>query len=82
MRTLARPAARRMRSRTSSTRVTYWFVGLYSLHKLAGMSLARDQVGNWRDVMLSTWTAEDMAILSMILTFWFVGRVWERARGA
>ena len=62
--------------------VTYWFVGLYSLHKLAGMSMAREQLGNWREVLLSTWTAEDMAILSMILTFWFVGRVWDRARGA
>jgi len=59
--------------------VTYWFVGLYSAHKIASMTMAREQAGNWRDVFLTSWTEQDMAILSMILTFWFVGRVWERA---
>ena len=64
-----------------------WVAGI-SAHSAAKgavvsfMSMAREQLGNWREVLLSTWTAEDMAILSMILTFWFVGRVWERARGA
>ncbi len=59
--------------------VTYWFVGLYSAHKIAAMHMAREQAGNWRDVLVSSWSDQDMAILSMILTFWFVGRVWERA---
>ena len=32
---------------------------------------------NWKEVLISSWTIDDMAILSMILTFWFVGRVWD-----
>ncbi len=59
--------------------VTYWFVALYSAHKIASMQMAHEQSGNWRDVFLTSWGEPDMAILSMILTFWFVGRVWERA---
>jgi hypothetical protein len=26
------------------------------------------------------WTNEDMALMSMVLNFWFVGRVWERVK--
>jgi hypothetical protein len=59
--------------------VTYWFVALYSAHKIASMQMAYEQAGNWRDVFVTSWSDADMAILSMILTFWFVGRVWERA---
>lgn len=59
--------------------VTYWFVGLYSVHKVATMLMAREQAGNWRDVLVSGWTEQDWSILSLILTFWFVGRVWERS---
>lgn len=59
--------------------VTYWFVGLYSAHKIAAMIMAREQAGSWRDVLLSAWTEQDWTVLSMILTFWFVGRVWERS---
>lgn len=63
--------------------ITYWFTALYSAHKIALMITARDQGANWREVFITTWTDQDWAIYSMILGFWFIGRVWERvnARG-
>lgn len=60
--------------------VTYWFVALYSAVKVATMSMAYEQNGNWKEVLIQSWTTEDMAILMMILTFWFVGRIWERSQ--
>lgn len=59
--------------------VTYWFVGLYSAHKIASMMMAHEQGGGWRDVLITSWTEQDWTVLSMILSFWFVGRVWERS---
>ena len=60
--------------------VTYWFVTLYSLVKFATFSIAMAQGGKWQDVVLSIWSQDDMGILTLILTFWFVGRVWERTK--
>jgi len=42
--------------------------------------LALEQGGAWKEVLVSVWNKDDMAMLMMILTFWFVGRVWERGR--
>jgi hypothetical protein len=61
--------------------ITYAFVGAYFAVKGASFSLAIEQDGNWRDVILSLWTQDDVTILFMIVSFWFVGRVWERGRG-
>lgn len=58
--------------------VTYWFVFFYSVVKIIGIALALDQSANWKEVIVSSWTADDMAILMMILTFWFVGRIWDK----
>lgn len=60
--------------------ISYAFVGAYFAVKLATYLLAIDQGGNWRDVIVSLWTQDDMTIMFMIVSFWFVGRVWERAR--
>lgn len=60
--------------------VTYWFVGLYSAAKIAAIGLAVQQGGKWQEVLAAAWGEPDMAILSLILTFWFVGRVWERSQ--
>ncbi len=59
--------------------VTYWFVLVYSAHKLAAALLAYERDGDWREIVLNSWGEQDWTILSMVLTFWFVGRVWERA---
>jgi len=58
--------------------ITYWFVAAYSITKAASFSLAIDQGSEWRLVVAQLWTEQDWTVLSMILTFWFVGRVWER----
>lgn len=60
--------------------VTYWFVILYSGVKLASMGMAMDQGGQWKEVLVASWTKDDMAILFMILGFWFVSRSIEKLR--
>lgn len=60
--------------------VTYWFVVMYSAVKIISITLAIQQGGNWQQVILESWNEEDMGMLMMILTFWFVGRVYERNR--
>ena len=60
--------------------VTYWFVILYSAVKIASMVTAFDGGANWKEVLVSSWGAEDMSMLSLVLTFWFVGRVWDKQR--
>lgn len=59
--------------------VTYIFIGLYAAIKLAAYVLALSQGGNWAAVLVSMWSTDDMAVLNMILSFWFVGRVYERS---
>ena len=58
--------------------VTYWFVALYSAVKIASILMAYEDSGNWKEVLVTSWNPDDMAMLMLILTFWFVGRVWER----
>lgn len=60
--------------------ITYWFTSLYTAAKVAGMLIAVDQGADWKDVLFSTWTADDMNIYSMILGFWFIGRVWDKKK--
>lgn len=58
--------------------VTYWFVALYSAHKVASMWLAYAQSGSWQQVFVTSWNESDMGILSMIISFWFVSRSLEK----
>jgi hypothetical protein len=60
--------------------VTYLFLSLYAAVKIAGFLVAMEQNGDWKDVVISLWGIDDMAVLNMILSFWFVGRVYERTR--
>ena len=60
--------------------VTYWFVIMYSAVKIVGMAMAVQAGGDWKEVLVSSWTGDDMAMLVMILSFWFVGRVYEKQR--
>lgn len=58
--------------------ITYWLffiyalvkVGIYSTYVNAGV--AADQA------MVALWGPEDTTMLSAVLTFWYVGRIWER----
>jgi hypothetical protein len=60
--------------------VTYLFLALYAGVKLASYLIAIEQGGNWQQVLVSMWGKDDLAVFNMILSFWFVGRVYERAR--
>jgi len=62
--------------------VTYWYVFLYSAVKIVSMWMAIQAGGDWKEVLVLSWTDEDRAILAMILMFWFVGRRYERNNGA
>lgn len=58
--------------------VTYWFVIIYSAVKVAAGLMAIAEGANWKEVLVTSWNQDDMALLMMVLTFWFVGRVYER----
>lgn len=58
--------------------VTYLFILMYAAVKVAMYMLAVDQGGAWEQVVLNLWTQDDITILFMIISFWFVGRVYER----
>ena len=58
--------------------VTYWFVGLYSAYKMAAMYTAHQQGAPWDRLLVQGWSPDDQSMLTLVLTFWFVGRVWER----
>ena len=63
--------------------VTYWFVLMYSVHKVVHLVIAwqNSTQDQWLQVLAASWTEQDWTVLAMILSFWFVGRVWERQRG-
>lgn len=57
---------------------TYYFLVLYGLAKMAMFILAMQSgIGGW-EAILKLYDAEDRAILSGILAFWFVGRVFDK----
>lgn len=60
--------------------VTYLFVIAYAAVKIAAFLIALEQNGDWKQVITAMWGVDDMAVLNMILSFWFVGRVYERTR--
>lgn len=57
--------------------VTYGIFAFYVACRAAGLVLAFQQGGDWRGVLAGAWTADDMAVLMLVLTFWFTGRAWE-----
>jgi hypothetical protein len=59
--------------------VTYAFLALYASVKIASFLIAIDQNGNWKEVLVTMWGADDLAVFNMIISFWFVGRVYERS---
>lgn len=59
--------------------VTYMFLALYAAVKVAAFLVAIEQGGNWKEVLTTMWGADDLAVFNMILSFWFVGRVYERS---
>lgn len=60
--------------------VTYAFLSLYVAVKIAAFLIAIDQGGAWKEVLVSMWSKEDLATFNLVISFWFVGRVYERTR--
>lgn len=58
--------------------VTYYFLGLFGLYKAALLQVALSQTNNVWTAILQVYTADDAAILSGVLAFWFVGRVFDK----
>lgn len=58
--------------------VTYFFVLLYAAAKVAMYAVAvQGDVTGW-EAVLHIYDAEDRAILASILSFWFIGRVFDK----
>lgn len=56
---------------------TYYFLGLYGLVKLSTVIVALRANDPWVSI-IQCWSPDDAAILSGILAFWFVGRVFDK----
>lgn len=56
--------------------ITAWVFALYSAVKVASLYVALKTMGT-ADAVLSIWGPNDEAMLSTIVMFWFVGRVWK-----
>lgn len=60
--------------------VTYLLLGLYMAHKLAVMSVALSAGTDFLTYAAGMWGPEDMALLSSIMSFWFVDRSLRKKR--
>jgi hypothetical protein len=60
--------------------ITYWFMALYCAAKAAAFVAALNAGAGWGGAVLAAWSDADQALWSGVLNFWFVGRVFERAR--
>lgn len=56
---------------------TYYFLAFYGIVKLAMIVVAMRAADPWVSI-IQCWSQEDGAILSGILAFWFVGRVFDK----
>ena len=60
--------------------ITYWFMALYCAAKAAAFVAALNAGAGWGAAVLAAWSDADQALWSGVLNFWFVGRVFDRAR--
>jgi hypothetical protein len=60
--------------------ITYWFMALYCAAKAAAFVAALNAGVGWGAAVLAAWSDADQALWPGVLNFWFVGRVFERAR--
>jgi hypothetical protein len=56
---------------------TYYFLAMFGIYKASLLMAAVQQTSMWQAI-ISVYTADDAAMLSGILSFWFVGRVFEK----
>lgn len=58
---------------------TYYYLAMFGAVKLATVAIALKSADPWHAILLS-WDADDRAVLSGILAFWFVGRVFDKQK--
>lgn len=58
--------------------ITFGIVSLWAVHTIAVMVYAYTATGNMVDTLVNAWTPDDMAILSAIVSFYFVGRTLDK----
>jgi hypothetical protein len=56
---------------------TYYVMAMWGMKKTAEIAIAMHHDGALQ-ALVSTWTSADQAMLVGILSFWFVGRVFEK----
>lgn len=61
--------------------VTFYIFGLWGAHEMASLVYAYHLSGDSVQALMNTWTADDAAMLSMIASFYFVGRAVEKNNG-
>lgn len=59
--------------------ITFYIFALWGVHETASMLYAYKLTGDALQALQNTWTPDDAAMLSMIASFYFVGRVWDKA---
>lgn len=60
--------------------VTTWLFLLYTIYKTCMIYLAYNSGESLETILFAMWGPEDSAMLSSVLTFWFIGRVLDRIR--
>ena len=60
--------------------ITYWFMALYCAAKVAAFVGAVNGGAGWGASVLLAWTEADQALWAGVLNFWFLGRVFDKAR--
>lgn len=59
--------------------ITFFMFAMWGIHRLALMLYAYHLTGDSTLVLMNSWTADDSSMLSMIASFYFVGRVLDKA---
>ena len=60
--------------------ITYWFMALYCAAKTAAFVAAMQAGAGWTSAVVHAWTEADQALWAGVLNFWFLGRVFDRAK--
>ena len=59
--------------------VTFFVFAMWAAHKIAICIYAWKLTGDMTQVMMNNWNEDDTSMLTMIVSFWFVGRAVEKA---
>jgi hypothetical protein len=60
--------------------VTFFVFFMWAAHKIAVMVYAFHLTGDVISVLMNNWDQDDTSMLTMIVSFWFVGRAIEKAQ--